>query len=174
MMREVLTRRYARVASGEEEAPDLVLVDGGKGQLAVAVEVLEEQGVGGCDVAALAKARSRGGERVKVERVFLPGAAEPIVVPEASYGFRLVTRVRDEAHRFAVSYHRKVRRKASMRSPLLDVPGVGPVLARRLTDHFGGLNKVQQATREELTSVRGVSGKLADALLGYFKSKSTS
>ncbi len=174
MMREVLTRRYARVASGEEEAPDLVLVDGGKGQLAVAVEVLEEQGVGGCDVAALAKARSAGGERLKVERVFLPGAAEPIVVPEASYGFRLVTRVRDEAHRFAVSYHRKVRRKASMRSPLLDVPGVGPVLARRLTDHFGGLNKVQQATREELTSVRGVSGKLADALLEHFRSGSAS
>jgi excinuclease ABC subunit C len=169
MMREVLTRRYARVAAGEEEAPDLVLVDGGKGQLSVAVEVLEEQGVGGCDVAALAKARSLGGRQVKVERVFLPGAAEAIEVPEASYGFRLVTRVRDEAHRFAVSYHRKVRSKAAMRSPLLDVPGVGPVLARRLMEHFGGLNKVEQATRDELTAVRGVSRRLADAILVFFR-----
>jgi excinuclease ABC subunit C len=167
-MREVLTRRYRRVAGGEE-APDLVLVDGGKGQLGVAVEVLEEQGIGGCDVAALAKARSLGGEKVKVERVFLPGMAEPVEVPEGSYGFRLVTRVRDEAHRFAVSYHRKLRRKATMESPLLEIPGVGAVTARRLMEHFGGLNKVQAATKEELAAVRGVSARLAEAILAHFR-----
>ncbi len=160
MMREVLSRRYATA----EGAPDLVLVDGGRGQLGVALEVLGEAALDACDVAALAKARSGGGVRLKGERVFLAGRAEPLQVPEQSYAHRLLTRVRDEAHRFAVSYHRKLRRKAAMRSPLREVPGVGKVIERRLIEAFGGLNKVKRTSVEELATVRGVSERLARAI----------
>lgn len=171
MLREVLTRRYGKIAPegrGEGEPPELVLVDGGKGQLGVALAVLNELGIGSCDVAALAKARSGGGRKLKAERVFLPGNADPIEVPEDSYGFRLITRVRDEAHRFAVSYHRKLRRKAALQSPLLDIPGVGKEKARRLMAHFGGLNKVQEATVEELKAVKGISDALAEAIYAHY------
>ncbi|MFW6189436.1 MAG: excinuclease ABC subunit UvrC [Planctomycetota bacterium] len=170
MMREVLRRRYRKVAEGEAELPELVLVDGGKGQLGVAVDVLEDFGLEDrCDAAALAKARSRGGRQVRVERVFLPGRPEAIEVPEDSYGFRLITRVRDEAHRFAITYHRKVRRKSSMRSPLVEVPGIGQKKARRIMEHFGGLNKVRRATREELKAVPGISDALAEAVVRHFQ-----
>ncbi len=169
MMREVLRRRYSKVASGEEESgpPELVLVDGGKGQLGAATGVLSELGVEAPDVAALAKARSRGGRRTE-ERVFLPDRDEPVEVPRDSYGFRLITRVRDEAHRFAVQYHRRLRRKSSMRSPLLEVPGIGPVKSHRLMEHFGGLNKIKRASEEQLKAVPGISGKLARAVADHF------
>ncbi|MFO8007835.1 MAG: excinuclease ABC subunit UvrC, partial [Candidatus Brocadiia bacterium] len=168
MMEQVLRRRYSKLAEGQGEPPELVLVDGGKGQLGVAVKVLEELEVDSPDVAALAKARVAGGRQVKAERVYLPGRPEPVAVPEDSYGFRLLTRVRDEAHRFAVNYHRRLRRKASMRSPLLDVPGIGKVKARRLMDHFGGLNKVKRATVAELKQVQGISETLARAVVEHF------
>jgi excinuclease ABC subunit C len=170
MMREVLTRRYRRAAAGEEgaEPPDLALVDGGKGQLGVALEVLEEMEIESSEVAALAKARSRAGRRQVAERVFLPGRAEPVEIPEQSYGFRLITRVRDEAHRFAISYHRRVRRKSSMQSPLLEIEGIGPKMSRRLMEAFGGLNKIKRATAEELKTVKGISDKLAAAIHRHF------
>ncbi|MHC4788206.1 MAG: excinuclease ABC subunit UvrC [Planctomycetota bacterium] len=171
MMREVLTRRYSKlVESPDEQAepPELVLVDGGKGQLGVAVDVLQELGVGSCDVAALAKARSRGGRKVKAERVFLPGRHEPIEVPERTYGFRLITAVRDEAHRFAVRYHRQLRRKATVESPLRRVRGVGRKTARKLMEHFGGLNKVKRASVEQLKAASGVSDTLAEAIYAYY------
>jgi len=118
-MREVIGRRYRHVAgqSGDETErtlPELVVVDGGKGQLSAALEALPAFGVEPADVAALAKARSRGGQQVEAERVFVPGREEPVELPTQSYGFRLITRVRDEAHRFALAYHRKLRRKAAM------------------------------------------------------------
>jgi excinuclease ABC subunit C len=171
MMREVLTRRFARATADGEDAdapPDLVIVDGGKGQLGVALAVLKEQGIEDCPAVGLAKARSRGGRRVKVERVFLPGRADPVDVPEHSYGFRLITRVRDEAHRFAVSYHRKLRSRAVMESPLVEIRGVGRTLARRLLEHFGGLNKVKAAEVEDLEQVSGVSHVLARAIHDHY------
>ncbi|MHC5034100.1 MAG: excinuclease ABC subunit UvrC [Planctomycetota bacterium] len=172
MMREVLTRRYSKPADRAEasgDPPELVLVDGGKGQLGVAVDVLGDLGIDSCDVAALAKARSGGGKRLKAERVFVPNQANPIEVPERSYGFRLVTRVRDEAHRFAIGYHRRVRRKATMESPLMEVRGVGKTIARRLLEHFGGLNKVKKASLDELRAVRGVSDVVARAIYAYYR-----
>jgi len=167
MMREVLTRRYGKAGAGG--MPELVLVDGGKGQLGVALEVLGELGLDACEVAALAKARSADGRQVRSERVYLPGQAEPIILPESSYGIRLIVRVRDEAHRFAVSYHRKLRRKAAMASPLQEVRGVGRKTAQRLMEHFGGLNKIREATVEELKAVPGVSDTLAAALHDYWR-----
>jgi excinuclease ABC subunit C len=171
MMRQVLGRRYSKLAEPSEagqEPPELVLVDGGKGQLSVAMQVLEGLGIGSCDVAALAKARSSGGRRLKAERVFLPHGSDPVEVPERSYGFRLITSVRDEAHRFALSYHRRLRRKASLQSPLLEVRGVGGQTARRLLDHFGSLSKVREATAAQLAAVDGVSAALAEAIHAHY------
>jgi excinuclease ABC subunit C len=173
MMREVLSRRYGKLVSdpGSSELPELAIVDGGKGQLGVAVRVLRELELDSCDVAALAKARRSGGKKLSAERVFLPGGGSPVAIPENSYGFRLITRVRDEAHRFAVSYHRRLRRKAAVRSPLLDVGGVGKGIAQRLMEHFGGLNKIREATVEELEAVRGVSHALAGAIHEYWRAQ---
>jgi excinuclease ABC subunit C len=169
MMREVITRRCRHVAerSGDEfekELPALIVVDGGRPQLSAALEALSELGLRPHNIAALAKERTVGGERVKHERVYLPGRAAPIELPEHSYGFRLITRIRDEAHRFAISYHRKVRAKEQMKSPLTDVPGVGPKLARRLMERFGGLDKVSAASVEELRAVKGISERVARAI----------
>ncbi len=178
MMEQVLRRRYGRLVEQDADPPELVLVDGGRGQLGVALRVLRELGVEAPDVAALAKARAAGGRQVRAERVFQPsedrlGVREaPVEVPEDSYGFRLITRVRDEAHRFAVQYHRRLRRKASMESPLIEVPGIGKQKARRLMDHFGGLNKVRRATVEELKAVPGISDALAAAIIKHFRPES--
>ena len=169
MMREVITRRCRHVVerSGDEfekELPGLIVVDGGRPQLSAALEALSGLGLRPHNIAALAKERTVGGERVKHERVYLPGRAAPIELPEHSYGFRLITRIRDEAHRFAISYHRKVRAQEQMKSPLTDVPGVGPKLARRLMERFGGLDKVSAASIEELRAVKGISGRVARAI----------
>ena len=173
MMREVLTRRYRRLVEEGQDAPDLILVDGGKGQLGVALEVLSALGVQGPGVAALAKARSAAGRQTKAERVYLPGGAEPVHVPEDSFAFQLITRIRDEAHRFAISYHRKLRRKASSESPLVEIPGIGPKLAARIVEHFGGLNKVHQASTEELQQVPGIHQRLAQAIHDHLRGTAT-
>ena len=166
MMREVLGRRYG--GADPEGLPDLVLVDGGRGQLRVALDVLGEAGIDSREVAALAKARSAGGRRLKQERVYLPGRSQPLPVPEGSHAYHLITRVRDEAHRFAVAYHRKVRRRAALESPLEEIRGVGRTLAVRLLEHFGGLNKVRAAGVEELRAVRGISEALARAIRRHY------
>ncbi len=168
MLRQVLDRRYSRLVAEEQEPPELVVVDGGKGQLGVALDVLGELGVEAPDVVALAKARSRGGRQTKAERAFLPGESEPVIVPEDSYGHRLIVRVRDEAHRFAISYHRRLRRKGAVQSPLTEVKGIGRKKARRLMEYFGGLNKIQRATVEELKAVPGISDGLATAIREKF------
>ena len=164
MTREVLRRRYERLVRDAGAPPELVLVDGGKAQLGVALDVLGELGLEGCEVAALAKARSRSGRKLKHERVFLPGQAEAIDLPEESSGLRLITRVRDEAHRFAIAYHRKLRERAVLKSPLSDIPGIGDKMAKRLAEHFGGLEKVRRASVEELMAVKGISRNLAQVI----------
>ena len=169
MMREVLERRCRRAAEAgakerESALPELIVVDGGRGQLHAAQEALTELGLEACEVITLAKARSRGGKKLKAERVFVPGKPQPVVLPEHSCGYRLITCIRDEAHRFAISYHRKLRRKAAMESPLTEVPGVGPKIAARLMNHFGSLDNVRAATADELKAVPGISERLAQAI----------
>jgi excinuclease ABC subunit C len=166
MMREVLHRRYRRLKDEDQPRPDLVVVDGGKAQLGVALEVLSELDLD-LTVAALAKARVSGGRQVKGERVFRPGEDEAVALPEDSYGYRLITAIRDEAHRFAVNYHRKLRRKSSQRSPLMDVEGIGEKLSARIVDHFGGMNRVREADVEQLSEVKGVSPRLGSAIYRY-------
>lgn len=145
-MREVVGRRYRRLLEEGKDLPDLVLIDGGKGQLGAAVSALEELGLGDQPVAALAK---------REELIFVRGRDEPIALPRSSPVLQLVQRVRDEAHRFAVGFHRQARSSRTIRSELDDVPGVGPARRRKLLSVFGSARGVRGATEAELAAVVG-------------------
>ncbi len=168
-MAEVVRRQYAR-AKEEGTLPDLILIDGGKGQLNAALDVLQELQVGEPDVIGLAKARSgeEGAER-EFERVFLPGVEEPVILDPTSAVTHLVARVRDEAHRFAITYHRKLREKRAVHSELDDVPGIGEKRKKALLRHFGSVEKIKLATVEELAAVKGMSRKAAEEIVGHFR-----
>jgi len=167
-MAEVIRRRYLR-AKEEGTLPDLVLIDGGKGQLNAALDVLMELEVKGPDVIGLAKARSgQEGAKREFERVFLPGVEEPVVLEPTSAGTHLVARVRDEAHRFAIEYHRKLREKKAVRSELDEVPGIGETRKKALLRHFGSLAKVKEANVEELTKVKGMTRRAAEEIDKHF------
>jgi excinuclease ABC subunit C len=170
-MAEVIRRRYAK-AKEEGTQPDLILIDGGKGQLNAALDVLKEVGMEGPDVIGLAKARSgEEGSEKEFERVFLPGVEEPVILDPTSATTHLVARVRDEAHRFAITYHRKLREKRAVHSELDDIPGIGEVRKKALLRHFGSVEKVKQATAEELASVAGMSKKAADEIAEFYRKK---
>jgi excinuclease ABC subunit C len=170
-MAEVIRRRYAKVKE-EGTQPDLILIDGGKGQLNAALDVLKEVGMEGPDVIGLAKARSgEEGSEKEFERVFLPGVEEPVILDPTSATTHLVARVRDEAHRFAITYHRKLREKRAVHSELDDIPGIGEVRKKALLRHFGSVEKVKQATAEELASVAGMSKKAADEIAEFYRKK---
>jgi excinuclease ABC subunit C len=145
-MREVVTRRYRRLLEEGKELPDLVLIDGGPGQLSAAMVALEELGLGDQPVASLAK---------REEQIFLPGREQPIELPRTSPVLQFVQRVRDEAHRFAVGYHRKARGRRTLHSQLDDIPGVGPTKRRKLLTRFGSLRGVRGASLAELASTVG-------------------
>jgi len=130
-------------------------VDGGKGQLSVALKALEEQGLSGIEVAALAK---------REELVFRPGRPEPIRLPPGSPALKLLQRIRDEAHRFAVDYHRRLRGKRALGSFLDSVPGIGPKRRELLLSRFGSLEGLRRASLEELLSVPGLPREVAHRL----------
>ncbi len=168
-MREVLQRRFRRWQmatsdgtlgnrdiKGWAKLPDLLIVDGGKGQLSVAIEVLEEFGLlARVPVAGLAKQR---------EEIFVPGRARPILLPRRSQGLFLVQRVRDEAHRFAITHHRARRRKAGVASQLDGIPGVGPARRKALLKAFGSLDAVRAASLDQLAAVPGIPRTVALAI----------
>jgi excinuclease ABC subunit C len=145
-MREVVGRRYRRLLEEGKELPDLVLIDGGKGQLSAATEALAELGLGDQPVASLAK---------REELIFVPGRDEPVGLPRSSPVLQFVQRVRDEAHRFAIGFHRQQRSKRTLRSELDDIPGIGPIKRRKLLSRFGSLRGVRGASVEELTTAVG-------------------
>jgi excinuclease ABC subunit C len=160
-MHQVLTRRYGRIQAEEGTLPDLVLIDGGKGQLSQAQDVMGEFGLSGIPVVGIAKGRDRrpGHEEWITGSPFHalnPGPQSP-----ASH---LVQQIRDEAHRFAITGHRGRRQKAATRSGLEKIPGIGPGRRRALLNHFGGLQGVKQAGIEELSSVPGISRTLAETI----------
>src|SRR5262245_32792846 len=157
-MREVVGRRYRRLLEEGKELPDLVVVDGGKGQLGAAVEALEELGLGEQAVASLAK---------KEELIFVRGRPEPIALPRHSPVLQLVQRIRDEAHRFAVGYHRKARSQRTLRSQLDDIPGIGPTRRRKLLSRFGSLRGVRSASEAELA--RAVGKLTAARIAAHFR-----
>ena len=168
MMYEVLIRRYRR-ALEEKDLPDLLMVDGGKGQLGVAVEVLKELGITEVDLISLAKMRTERdpfAEEVahSAERVFLPGRKNPIVLKPHSTALFLLQRVRDEAHRFAISYHRQLRAKERLSSSLDTVPGIGLARRKMLLRHFGSVKRIREATTDELIQVPGITPAMAEAI----------
>ncbi len=160
-MREALERRYRRVASGEGRAPDLLLIDGGKGQLRQAVEVLAEAGLGDIAVVGVAKGLERRGGQ---ERLFLSGSDAPTILDPASGASHLVQAIRDEAHRFAITGHRARRQKSRTVSALEEIPGIGPGKRRALLNHFGGLREVRRAGVDDLVQVPGINRKLAESI----------
>ncbi len=169
MMFEVLKRRFSRgVESGD--LPDLVVVDGGKGQLGVALAVMKELGVEDLDVIALAKMkvqsspRSSEVERTE-DRVFLPGQTNPVLLRRNSNALFLLQRVRDEAHRFAITYHKKLRGKQTFYSLLDRIPGIGGMRKRALLRAFGSVKRIQEATLEDLLKVPSINEKVAQEIL---------
>ena len=160
-MRQALTRRYLRVRSGEAPLPDVLLIDGGLGQLAQAEQVLGELGVSPAAVVGVAKGVER---RPGKERLFLLGNDTPLILPPDSPALHVVQRVRDEAHRFAIAGHRARRGKSRQSSVLEDIPGLGPSRRRELLKHFGGLQGIMGAGVEDLSSVSGISRRLAASI----------
>jgi len=168
MMGEVVKRRFLRYRRGDSEAetnrkfayaPNLVVIDGGKGQLSSVVEVMEELGIDDIAVCSLAK---------RMEEVFLPDRAEPIVIPRSSEALYLLQSVRDEAHRFALTYHRLRRSKSMTRSALDAVPGLGDARRKKLLNHFGSVKRIRTATVEELYEVPGLPRTVAEAVFAQF------
>lgn len=160
-LKQVLTRRFARAADAEGSLPDVLLIDGGKGQLQQAIDVLSELGLAGMPVVGVAKGPSR---RPGYEEWVRPPPLEPLHPGPASPASHLVQRVRDEAHRFAITGHRARRGQAATHSALEDIPGVGPKRRRQLLSHFGGFQGVKRAGIEELASVPGIDRRLAEQI----------
>lgn len=160
-MREVLGRRYRKLQKEEGHLPDLIVVDGGKGQLGIAMEVLAECGLGGIPLMGVAKGPSR---RAGYEEWVLPVAPHSLRPGPTSGASHLIQQVRDEAHRFAISGHRGRRQKAAVHSVLEDIPGVGARRRRALLTHFGGIQGVRKAGVEELAGIPGINQQLASRI----------
>jgi excinuclease ABC subunit C len=179
-MREVLARRFAKLES--EPLPDLIMIDGGKGQLGVAVAARDDAGLA-VDVISLAKERDEDESRpgparvrrsggLKAERVFLPNRKDPIVMLPSSRALLALQRIRDESHRFAIEFQRVLRSKLNLTSVLEELPGIGPTKRRSLLRHLGSLRGVRSASEAELAAVPGVSARDAARLVRFFSAAS--
>jgi len=160
-LKEALTRRVARIVSGEYPAPDLLVIDGGKGQVAVAAEVLAEQGLHGTHLIGIAKGPER---KPGLEEIVFPDRAAPLTLPPDHPGLHLLQQIRDEAHRFAIQGHRARRGKARTTSTLQEIGGIGSKRRQALLSHFGGLKGVQAASVDDLARVPGISRALAERI----------
>jgi len=156
-MQEVVYRRYHEA---KPPLPDLIMIDGGKGQLNAALAVIREVGLHDVPVISLAE---------RLEEIYREGKGEPLVLPRQSKALYLVQRIRDEAHRFAITYHRKLRSKRNMVSVLDHITGIGPKRRKALWDHFGSLAKIKAATVEELAAVPGMNWPAAEAVYNFFR-----
>jgi len=174
MMLEVLKRRFTR-GNREEDLPDLVVVDGGKGQLAMALAAMAEVGVKGVEAVGLAKMRVQSAPRSaeierSEERVFLPGQSNPVILKRNSNALFLLQRVRDEAHRFAITHHKKLRARQTLFSALDRIPGVGGARKRALLRAFGSIKRIEKATLDELLKVPSMNEKTAQEILQSLRS----
>ena len=159
MMREVLARRLAHMREGHERHPDLILVDGGKGQVSAARQAMSELELTGIPIIGLAK---------KNEEVYVEGRSDPLRLPRRSAALRLLQRIRDEAHRFAIEYHRKLRRKKLRLSELDGIPGIGESRKTTLLVEFGSVETLKAATAERIAAVPGIGGSLAKKIYEHF------
>jgi excinuclease ABC subunit C len=163
MMYEVLKRRY----KNGENLPDLVIVDGGKGQLGVASSVIQDLGLKGIDIVGMAKAKKMAGEKHMEDRVYLPGRKNPVYLSKWPAAMFLLQRIRDEAHRFAVSYYRSLKWKEDLRSVLDDIPEIGPARKKALLSFFGDLQGIKAASLESIQNVKGIGRKRAQNIINY-------
>ena len=164
-MTQALTRRYRKVKEGEGRLPDLLLIDGGKGQLSVAEGVMQELQLAGVKLVGVAKGRER---KPGQEQLFLSGSGRPTILPPTSAGLHLIQQIRDEAHRFAIAGHRARRGKARTSSPIERIPGIGGKRRQALLKNFGGLREVARAGVEDLARVPGISPQLAQKIYDAF------
>ncbi len=163
MLQEVINRRFKRVKSGiagDDWAviPDLVLIDGGKGQVHAVYDIMRELGVADIPVVGLAKEN---------EEIYRPNSSQAVILPRSSKGLQLLQRVRDEAHRFAIGYHRKVHQRDTLGSMLDSVPGIGPGRKRALLRKFGSIRGIQQASVAELSTTKGMTRRLAESIKNF-------
>jgi excinuclease ABC subunit C len=159
-MKEAVYRRYKRLLEEEKSLPDLVIIDGGKGQLSSAISVLEELGINDkVPIISIAK---------KMEEIFKPELTEPIQLSRASQTLQLIQKIRDEAHRFAITYHRKLRDKRTLTTELLDIKGVGPKTTQKLLETFGSVKEIKEKSLEQLAEV--VGNNLARKIYNFFHS----
>ena len=157
-MREVIERRYIRLQEENQPLPDLIMVDGGKGQLSSAVEILDSLGFNNYNIIGLAK---------RLEEVFLPNNSDPELIPKTSSGLKLLQQIRDEAHRFAITFHRVRRSMRTIKSELTDIKGIGTETAKLLLEKLGSLEAIKKSTQQELEAI--VGKKKTEILINYFK-----
>ena len=160
-MREVIKRRYSRLLKENKEFPDLIIIDGGKGQLSSAVEILEELGVKNQDIISLAK---------RIEEVFLPNKSKPVLLPTNSQALYFFQRIRDEAHRFAITFHRSLREKSALHSELDDIEGLYKKNKKILIEKYSDIDKISKLTKEELMLL--MTQKQAQLVYDYFNTQS--
>jgi len=175
MMYEVLLRRYQK-AIGKDDLPDMVLLDGGRGQLNVAQEVFKELKIREVDLISLAKERVVEGPRLSrlrksEEKVFHPQYKEPFILGKHSPVLHLLDRIRDEAHRFAITYHKKVRSRDTIKSVLGEIPGIGKVRQKELLKYFGSVEKIKEATEDELAKAPKMNRKSAQIVYHFFRKR---
>ncbi|MDX1656273.1 MAG: helix-hairpin-helix domain-containing protein, partial [Candidatus Competibacteraceae bacterium] len=164
-LHQALTRRYIRLREGEGRLADILLIDGGRGQIAQARQVLEELQVEGVVIVGVSKGPER---RAGLEMLHLVGQDAPMILPADSTALHLIQQIRDEAHRFAITGHRQRRAKARRTSVLEEVPGVGPKRRQQLLRQFGGLQQLARAGVEDIARVEGVSRELAQRIYDAF------
>jgi excinuclease ABC subunit C len=165
-LRETLTRRLTR-ALEEDELPDLIIVDGGKGQLSTVLDVCKNLNIASLDVISLAKEESRHDKGLTKERIFIPDKLEPISLnPHSSLHFFLQT-IRDEAHRKAIQFHRKKRQERVKLSVLDNIQGIGPLKKKRLLQEFGSVKRILEATDDELSKVKSINKNDIEALKAF-------
>lgn len=163
-MKQALTRRYKRVKSGELEAPDVLLIDGGKGQLTQAETVLKELGLVNIFLLGVAKGDTR---KPGLETLYIGSKEDEVVLPPDSAALHLIQHIRDEAHRFAIKTHRRRRDKKRRHSVLEDIPGIGPNRRKELLTAFGGYQELLSASQEDISKVKGISAKKAEEIYLY-------
>src|SRR5690606_24859914 len=164
-MEQALRRRYTRLQKGEGKFPDILLIDGGKGQLGKAIAALDELGVTGVKIVGVAKGTTR---KAGFETLYDADTGAEIVLAGDSPALHLIQHIRDESHRFAITGHKQRRDKKRKTSTLEDLPGIGAARRRELLRHFGGMQEVQRASVNDLAKVGGISQRLAEDIYAFF------